>query len=76
MKALLSGLIFTSMAYNRDNYKKHVQFVLSVYRQCKNDNTDKPDSQIVRQDFPKHGLNMSYRKWMNIKGLNPVTLNR
>lgn len=54
------------MAYNKKNYFKRLQFIVSVYNEAKY--PDVPDTKIVSRIFPKHGINISYRQWMNIKG--------
>lgn len=56
---------FCFMPYNRDNYKKRVQRIREVYLQVKEE--DVPDTRIVRSIFPKHGIFISYRQWMNMK---------
>jgi hypothetical protein len=58
---------FVAMAYNRNNYFKRVRFIIEVYKQAKH--ADVPDTQIVRTVFPKHNIHLSYRQWMNLKGL-------
>ena len=55
------------MAYNRRNYLKNALFIFSVYREIKQH--DIPDTFILRNEFPKHGIFISYRTWMNIKSL-------
>jgi len=55
------------MAYNRNNYIKRLQYIISVYEQYKH--SDVPDSYIVRNHFPKHHIYINYRQWMNIKGV-------
>ena len=55
------------MAYNNKNYIKRARFIISVYNEVKN--PDIPDTKIVNRIFPKHGINISYRQWMNIKGM-------
>lgn len=55
------------MAYNRRNYLKRARFIVSVYQQYKQE--DVPDTRIVRHFFPKHDIFISYRQWMNIKGM-------
>jgi hypothetical protein len=55
------------MAYNKKNYNKRARFIIEVYNGAKN--PDIPDTKIVARIFPKHGINISYRQWMNIKGL-------
>jgi hypothetical protein len=54
------------MAYNKTNYYKRARFIISVYNDAKND--DVPDTKIVSKVFPKYGIDISYRQWMNIKG--------
>lgn len=55
------------MAYNRKNYYKRAQFIIDVYKTAKH--ADVPDTKIVRVEFPKHNIHISYRQWMNLKGL-------
>jgi len=55
------------MAYNRRNYLKNALFIFSVYRKIKEH--DVPDTYILKNEFPKHGIFISYRTWMNIKNL-------
>ena len=55
------------MAYNKTNYNKRARFIIEVYKGAKN--PDVPDTKIVSKEFPKHGINISYRQWMNIKGM-------
>lgn len=57
------------MAYNRINYLKEVKRVLVVYTMVKQEHI--PDTFVVRTLFPKHGIHISYRKWMMIKGFKP-----
>lgn len=55
------------MSYNTRNYIKKAGFIVSVYNLYKHE--DVPDTDIVRKKFPNHGIFISYRQWMNIKGL-------
>ncbi len=55
------------MAYNRNNYLKRVQHIIDIYKSAKHD--DVPDTFIVKHIFPKHNIHLSYRTWMNLKGL-------
>lgn len=57
------------MAYNRVNYILEIGRITALYTLLKE--ADKPDTFIVRSLFPKHGVFISYRKWMNIKGMKP-----
>lgn len=57
------------MAYNRKNYVLNVQRIVAIYNQLKE--LDKPDTRIVLHEFPKYGIYISYRQWMNIKGMKP-----
>lgn len=57
------------MAYQRSNYLKKAAHIISVYKAIKE--SDKPDTRIVSQEFPKHGIFIGYRQWMNIKGMKP-----
>lgn len=43
----------------------NVNFILSVYNQIKK--LDITDVYIVKTEFPKHGIFISYRTWMTIK---------
>lgn len=62
-----------TMAYNRKNYLKNALYIFSVYRKIKEH--DIPDTYILRHEFPKHGIFISYRTWMNIKSLYFKELN-
>jgi hypothetical protein len=55
------------MAYNRINYYKRAKYIIAIYNEAKHD--DVPDTDIVRKVFPKNNIHLSYRQWMNIKGL-------
>lgn len=57
------------MAYNSRNYHRKVHFIVQVYNEAKE--RDIPDTKILRTVFPKHGIFMSYRQWMNIKAMKP-----
>jgi hypothetical protein len=57
------------MAYNSSNYIKHVQSIVELYKSVKQ--ADIPDTFIIAKVFPKHGIFMSYRKWMYIKSMKP-----
>jgi len=65
-------VIFVTMAYNRNNYVKQARHIVEIYNSLKE--RDKPDSQIVRVEFPKHNIFISYRTWMNIKNLTTSQL--
>ena len=54
------------MAYNRENYLKKAAFIVSVYNLYKEKGVIQ-DSRIIRNHFPKHGIYIKYRQWMNIK---------
>ncbi|WP_220764706.1 hypothetical protein [Flavobacterium sp. UMI-01] len=58
---------FCNMAYNKKNYNKRAQFIIDVYKNAKHD--DVPDTKIIRTVFPKFNIYISYRQWMNIKGM-------
>lgn len=60
------------MAYNRNNYLVQVKRILTIYNAEKKEHI--PDTYIVRVVFPKHNINISYRTWVNIKGLRPSDL--
>lgn len=55
------------MAYNNKNYIKKARYIIDVYNAHKH--ADVPDTRIVRNIFPKHNIYLSYRQWMNIKGM-------
>lgn len=55
------------MAYNRNNYIKRARSIIEVYNAHKH--ADVPDSHIVRNIFPKYNIFITYRQWMNIKGM-------
>jgi len=55
------------MAYNRNNYYKRCQYIIDVYNSVKH--SDVPDTTILRNVFPKYNIHISYRQWMNIKGI-------
>lgn len=55
------------MAYNSNNYYKKIKRIIQVYNEAKT--PDIPDTFIVSKVFPKHDINISYRQWMNIKGM-------
>jgi hypothetical protein len=57
--------------YNRNNYLKRVRHVVAIYNSVKN--PDKPDTDIVRLEFPKHNIHISYRTWMIYKGISFAT---
>jgi len=59
--------IFAKMAYNRNNYIKRAKYIISVYNQYKH--SDVPDTRILNNYFPQHNIFISYRQWMNIKGM-------
>lgn len=46
---------------------KHITHIVSIYNTVKEH--DVPDTFILRNVFPKHGIFISYRKWMNIKNM-------
>lgn len=54
------------MAYNSNNYNKWVKEVIKLYNDLKT--PDVPDTEIIRREFPRHNIYLSYRQWMNIKG--------
>lgn len=61
------------MAYNRNNYSRRVQYIREVYSKAKE--RDIPDTRILKHVFPTHGIYLSYRQWMNIKGMKPSEYN-
>lgn len=61
------------MAYTRENHLRQVQYMMSVYKQVKE--ADIPDTRIVSKIFPRYNIFISYRQWMNIKGMKPSEYN-
>lgn len=59
--------IFAIVAYNRNNHKKRVAYIVSVYNDHKHH--DVPDTYILRNVFPKFNIYLSYRQWMNYKNM-------
>jgi hypothetical protein len=57
------------MPYNKNNKNKRNKYILDVYKSVKQE--DIADTFIVRNLFPKHGIFISYRAWMEIKGMKP-----
>lgn len=55
------------MAYNKKNYYKWARNVIEIYNKYKYE--DVPDTHIIKHKFPLHGVFISYRQWMNIKGM-------
>jgi hypothetical protein len=55
------------MAYNKKNYYKRAKHIIDIYNGVKH--SDVPDTSIVKNVFPKHNIYLTYRQWMNIKGL-------
>jgi hypothetical protein len=53
------------VAYTNTYQKKRAAYIIRVYGSVKH--YDIPDSFIVRNIFPKHGIFISYRQWMNYK---------
>lgn len=51
------------------NFSARVRYILEVYNRYKQE--DVPDTRIVRNIFPRYGIYISYRQWMNIKSLKP-----
>jgi hypothetical protein len=60
------------MAYISNNKKKEIKRVLDIYKSVKE--YDKPDTFIVKNTFPKHGIFISYSTLMNYKNLKPSDL--
>lgn len=63
----VKAIYICAMAYNRRNYLKTARYIVSVYNLYKF--PDVPDTKIVRNYFPKHNIHITYRQWMNIKGM-------
>lgn len=55
------------MAYNNTNHLRKTRFIVDTYVSIKNE--DIPDTYILKNEFPKHGIYISYRTWMNIKNM-------
>ena len=55
------------MAYNKKNYYKKCLRIIEIYKAHKYE--DVPDTYIVARVFPKFHIIISYRQWMNIKGI-------
>lgn len=60
------------MAYNRINQTAHYKRIIEVYNSIKQ--SDIPDTRIVKHQFPKYGIFISYRTWCKIKGMKPSDL--
>jgi hypothetical protein len=60
------------MAYSRENYLRGVRFIVDVYNMIKQH--DIPDTKILKYEFPKHGIFISYRTWMDIKNMKTTEL--
>lgn len=60
------------MAYNSTNKLKSFQHIIDEYNAIKQE--DIPDTFIIKKEFPKKGIFISYRKWMYIKGMKPSDL--
>lgn len=56
------------MAYTHINKLRTHKGIIDVYNKVKHH--DVPDTWIVKNYFPKHGIYISYRNWMRIKALN------
>jgi hypothetical protein len=61
------------MAYNNNNKNAQRRYILEVYNRIKQD--DIPDTQIVRHKFKEHGIFISRRTWVTLKGMKPSELN-
>lgn len=53
------------MAYNRKNHLKRVAEVMQVYNMYKQ--PDIPDTRIIANKFPLHGIHISYNTFVNYK---------
>ena len=60
------------MAYNPRNKLREFRRITEIYKEVKQ--PDIPDTFIVSNIFPKHGIFISYRKWVYIKGMKPSEL--
>lgn len=61
--------MFVYMAYQRTNHLRRIAHIIAVYNSIKE--PDKPDTVIIDREFPKHGIYISYRRWMQIKSMKP-----
>lgn len=64
---------FHPMAYNSNNKNAQRRYIIEVYNGIKQE--DIPDTEIVRNHFKKHGIFISRRTWVTIKGMKPSQLN-
>ncbi|MFD2874053.1 hypothetical protein ACFS5N_16340 [Mucilaginibacter ximonensis] len=60
--------IFVSMAYNRSNQQKRVNYVMNKYNELKE--SDVPDTRILKR-LAEYNIFISYRTLMNYKGMKP-----
>jgi len=60
------------MAYTRTNYLKNIRRITDVYVAVKQ--IDVPDTFIIKHEFPKRGIYISYRTWMYMKNIKQNTL--
>lgn len=52
-----------------NNIKRKYNYIIDIYKEYKQE--DIPDTFIVFNVFPKHGVFISYRQWVRIKGMKP-----
>lgn len=57
------------MAYNNRNKNAQRRYIVDLYNKLKQ--ADIPDTEIVRIHFRKHGIFISRRTWVAIKGMKP-----
>lgn len=57
------------MAFNKDFHRQRVARIMEVYNSVKEQ--DIPDTFILRNIFPKHGIYISRRTFINYKGMKP-----
>jgi hypothetical protein len=60
------------MAYNSKNKNRERRHIIEVYNKYKQE--DIPDTYIVRHKFKEHGIFISLRTWVSIKGMKPSEL--
>jgi hypothetical protein len=53
------------MAYNSNNHKEKVKFVMEKYNEWKKGKEDIADTRFVKHILPQFGLKMSYSGFMN-----------
>lgn len=57
------------MSFSKEFHKQRIARVMEVYNTVKE--TDIPDTYIIRCIFPKHGIFISRRTFINYKAMKP-----